>query len=192
MSFFTRGRDLGHRYDEIREQVRATAVSQARAAQVSIPQEAFKISETCGGLTAKREWSDYTDIANYLLAEYETELGFYVANAFTNFAAQLGYDPFGKIMLATQYVDRRAGSPVMVRFSFAKEHGLFYEFLTERECPERTRRAVDFLGVAVFQFPTLDHAKRVLPTLFVVPEMGAAVRRRLLVIDRAVAESLVR
>jgi len=184
--------DVGSRYDEIREQIRVAAVSQAKARQVDIPQEAFKIAETCGGLMAKREWIDYRDIANFLLAEYETELGFYVANAFSNFTEQLGHDPFGKIMLATQYVDRTAGSPMSIRFSFAKQHQLFYEFLTERECPERTRLAVEFLGTAVFQFPNVSHAKKVFPTLFVVPEMGGAVRERLYLIDRAVAECLLK
>jgi len=192
MRLFGKRNDVGRRYEEIREQVRVAAVSQAKARQIDISQQAFIIAETCGGLMSKREWIDYRDIANFLLAEYETELGFYVANAFTNFAGQLGYDPFGKIMLATQYVDRTAGSSLMIRFSFAKHHQLFYEFLTERECPERTRRAIAFLAIAIFQFPNVDHARKVFPTLFVVPEMGSAVRERIHLIDRDVAEYVLK
>jgi hypothetical protein len=192
MRLFGRNNDLSRRYDEIKKQVGLTAVSQARARGVDIPQEAFKIAEFCGGLMAKREWSDYMDVANFILAEYESELGLYVASAFGNFAGQLGYDPFGKIMLATQYVDRTAGLPVMTKFSFAKQHERFYEFLTECECPERTRCAIEFLGLAVFQLPNVDQAKMVFQKGFVVPEMGDAVRKRLYLIDRGVTEYLLR
>jgi len=51
---------------------------------------------------------------------------------------------------------------------------------------------LDFLTAALFQFPSADHAKRIFPTLLVVPEVVGGVRERMYSIDDAVAKYVVR
>lgn len=190
MWFFDKGRKENQIYTQIRESIRTRAVNQAKERNIEIPIEPFKIVEMTD-ISIKREYRDYWDIANFLLAEYPTELGFYIANAFTNLASQLGYDPYGKIMLATQYVDRLAGSPIITRFSFTKDHPKFYEFMTEKNCPERTDKALDFLVTGLFQFQDADYARKKFPTLFVVPEMKEGIKEKLYSLDQTTAKYII-
>ncbi|MBW2993734.1 hypothetical protein KY317_04130 [Candidatus Woesearchaeota archaeon] len=190
MGLFNKGKKENQRYAQIREQIRTKAIEQAQERGINIPSEPIKIAEATD-ISGKREYYDYLDIANFLLAEYPTELGFYVANAFTNLASRLGYDPFGKIMLAVQYTDKLAGSPIITRVSFIQEHPEFYKFMTEKDCPERTDKALDFLAAAVFQFKDAGAARKVFPTLFPVPELEEGVKEKLYSIDQMVAKYII-
>ncbi len=60
------------------------------------------------------------------------------------------------------------------------------------DCPERSEKAIDFLANGIFQFPDIKHAKKIYPTLLVVPEVKGRVEKRLTSIDKAVAWYIIK
>jgi len=180
-------REVNQRYAEIRDANIRKGFEQAKDLEIEIPTEPFRIAEIVP-LPGPVDGEHYWGVADFILSEYPTELGLQVAVAFCNMVPQLGFDPYGKIMIGSQYVDRKADSQSMTRASFASSHPRFYQFVTESDCPERTERTLDFLTTALFQFPSADHAKRIYPTLLVVPEIKAGVRENMDSIDSAVAK----
>ncbi len=183
--------EVDRRYEQIRDQNIALGFKQARERRIDVSTEPFKIAEMLP-LPGAVDGEHYWGVADFILAEYPIELGLQVASAFCNMVPQLGFDPYGKIMVGMQYIDRKAGSSSMTRFSFAKEHTDFYQYATEQDCPERTEKALDFLTTSLFQFPSVDHAKRIFPTLLVVPEMEKGVKERMYSIDETVARYITR
>jgi len=165
-------------------------MEQARERRIDVPTEPFRIVEMIP-LPGHIDGEHYWGIADFLLAEYTTELGFLIANAFHNLVPQVGYEPFGKIMIGTQFVDRKAGSPTMTRLSFMEEHPTFYQYISERDCPERTKNALAFLVAGVFQFPDANYSRQIFPKMFVVPEMESGVIQELYSIDKALARYIV-
>ena len=183
--------EVNQRYARIRDENIRKGFQQAQSKGIDVPTEPFRIAEMIP-LPGQVDGEHYWSVADFILAEYTTALGLQVASAFGNMAHQLGFDPFGKIMVGMQYVDRKAGSPTMTRLSFIREHPALHLYITEHDCPERTEKALDFLTAALFQFPSADHAKRIFPTLLVVPEVVGGVRERMYSIDDAVAKYVVR
>ncbi|MBN2566702.1 hypothetical protein JXB02_01295 [Candidatus Woesearchaeota archaeon] len=182
--------DLTLRYSTLRRESQKNASSQAMERGVHISDEPYAIVKKMdipGNVAGEEFWG----IASYILAEYPTDLGFQVASAFHRLSPGLGYDPFGKIMVGMQFVDRKAGSSCLVRVSFAKDHPALFSYLTERDCPERTEKSIDFLANATFQFPSVEHARQIFPKMFVVPEVKASVTDRLIEIDPVVGKYLV-
>jgi hypothetical protein len=188
---FGNSEEVNRRYAQIRDSNIRKGFQQAKEKNVDVPTEPFRIAKMVplpGAVDGKHYWG----IADFIIAEYPTELALQVATAFCNMAPKLGFDPFGKIMVGAQYVDINAGSLSIARFSFIKEHLDFYEYTTERECPERTEKALDFLTAAVFQFDSADYAKRIFPNLLVVSEMERGVKEKMYSIDEAVAKYIIR
>jgi len=184
---FRGSEDINKRYKQIQDKNVAKGFEQARERNIDVNTEPFHIEKMVplpGAVNGEHYWI----VADFILAEYPIELGFQVASAFHHMASQRGFDPFGKIMVGMQYTDRKAGSPIMTRFSFAKEHPDFFQYITEKDYAERTEKALTFLATAVFQFSGADYAKKIFPTLLIVPEMKKGVKERIYSIDEVVAE----
>ena len=192
MRLFKKGNPENKRYLEIKKEIQDKAFEQTkhRIKRIDVPTEAREIGNMLG-ITKKSEYPQYWDIANYLLAEYPAELGVYIASAMKMWATAIGHEPYGKIMLAVQYVDRMAGSSFMTAFSFMKEHPLFIEYMTEKNLPERTQKAIDFLTTGVFQFEDIVNTRMIFPTLIKVPEMEEGVEQKLRSIDDVVARYIL-
>lgn len=195
MSLFQRlfgnSKEINHRYVKIRDENIAEGFQQAKEKGIDITTEPFKIAETVN-LPGQVDGEHYWGVADYILAEYPTKLALQVASAFYNMAPQLGFDPFGKIMVGAQYVDWKAGTPIIYKMSFAKQHPEFTKFVTEIDCPERTEKALDFLTAAIFQFSNAIQARKIFPTLLVVPEMETGVKQKLYSIDQAVVKYIAK
>jgi hypothetical protein len=190
MRLFGRGSTEKARYAELGVAHVATARAQAGARGIDVQSEPLNIMRAFP-LPGKVDGEHYWAHADYLLAEYPTELGVLVASTFHGLVPQIGFDAFGKIMVGMQFVDKKAGTPVMTRLSFMQTHGTFYEYMTERDCPERSTKAVASLAEAILWFPDIDHAKRIYPTLFVIPEMQPKVAQRLREIDSSIARYII-
>jgi hypothetical protein len=154
---------------------------------------AIEIAEACD-FEHRQHWREFIDVADLLLAEYPTYFSVSVAHQYTNplISNPLGYIPFGKIMIATQYVDRMAGQPVLARYSFMKEHQKLLAYLTQSNLPERTKKAVSFLSTATFYFPNLDAACSRFNAVFVVSEMAEGVKDYISNLDATVGNYLIK
>ena len=94
-------------------------------------------------------------------------------------------------MVAVQHADRLSGRPMLTRLSFIRENSAGYVYMIERELPDRTIRAHEFLAAGLFQFQNLETAKRIWPTLLVVPEMKAGVVEKLKARDVEIGRAIV-
>ncbi len=174
------------RYDKFRQLNLRNAYLQKEERNIVLYDEPIKISQI-SPLPGKVDGEHYYAVADFILAEYKTELGALVANAFGLHKDSIGFDPYGKIMVGMQFVDRKAGNPVMARLSFAKEHELLYAYLTEKQFSERTKKAISFLASSMFHFPSAEHTKRMFPTMLVIPEMKEGVIEKLYSMDSDLA-----
>ena len=189
--FMNYGRSLEERrFEETRKRIQGDAQRQSLDNSVDVMLEPAKIAEMIP-LPGNTDGEHYWQIANFLLAQYPTELGVSIASSFGYYKPQTGFDPFGKIMVGVQFVDRKAGSPTMARMSFINEYPEFYEYCTTKNLPERTEKAVDFISTALFQLPNASIVKRTFPTMIVVPEMEDLVKKKLHSIDQVVARYII-
>ena len=215
----SRAKKMNERYIQIREQHTDKARQQAAERRIRVAYEPFWIVEMVP-LPGNTDGEHYWCVADFLLAEYPTELSLLVANAFHNMVPKLGYDPYGKIMIGVQFVDAKAGSEIQARVSLPSQHAEFSQWVIKKKviesseyldavrthfggydkfrkyvmakkCPERTHKALDLLAAGYFQFKDADAAKRISSTLVVVPEMKKLARDRVLSIDRAVGEYIM-
>ena len=184
-------KEINCRYAQIRDANIKKGFQQAKEKGIDIPTEPFEIVKRVP-LPGQVDGEHYWSVADYILAEYSTELALQVATAFCNMAPQLGFDPFCKIMVGVQYVDKKVGIPNISKMSFGKQHPEFYTFITEKDCPERTKKALDFLTTAIFQFSSATQAREIFPKLLVVPEMETEVKQKLYSIDKAIAKYIIK
>lgn len=118
--------------------------------KINITEEARKIGTSCGilkeGIFAKRHHPGYfVDIALRLLC-YPPELAFAITTQFTNFAQDLGYNPFGTIMIALGQIDSLYRG-LFVRTSLLNEYPELFEILSNK--PLRIQKAGQLLAVAI-------------------------------------------
>jgi hypothetical protein len=193
MGFFDNilGKDskIEEKYSKLSRSIEESASKQSHQYKVNITDEPYKIGQMFGieKKHAEQHTSQYCDMANYILAQYPTELGFFVANCFYVYVPKLGYDPFGKIMVATQMVDEFAGQPMIARFSFIKENPIFYQFMVERNCPERTQKAEEFLKTGILRMGSAKKAKQAFPKAMINSKMKSGVKKKISDMDAELA-----
>jgi hypothetical protein len=173
---------IDQRYCEIRDRNIRLGVQEAREAGIDIKTEPFKIAQQVQ-FPGNVDGENYWHVADYIIAEYSTRVGLQVAASFNVMVPQLGFDPYGKVMVGMQYVDRKAGTPTMFKYSFMREHPDFAAYVTEKHCPERTDKSAAFIGAAFFQFPSARHARQLFPSSIVVPEIKDRVVQKLASLD---------
>lgn len=177
-----KGNRIEEKYRKLRFDIGEKAARQSHDMKIIIREEPYKISEMLGmRYKSGSDIMEYCDVSSYILAEYPSELGIFLARGFEK------KDIYGKIMVATQYVDDFPGSFSIGRLSFIKDHPKFYEFVTEKFCPERTYKAETLLAEGALFFPNAEIAKKSFQGLFEVPKMREGAKKKLKEMDPEIA-----
>ena len=192
---------------DIRERYLSLAREQAAERSIDPKFEPFEIVKKVP-LPGNTDGEHYWFVADYLLATYPVELALLVAASFNAMQPRVGFDPYGKIMIGAQFVDRKAAADIQVRVALPDDnpkfstwlinektiparkylselechygpHLEFSKFVLSSSCIERTGKALDFITAGTFLLDSVDTAKEVWPTLIVVPEVASAVAGKL-------------
>ena len=178
--------DINAMYSLIGAEDKEKGFEQARVRGIDVNNEPFNIAQMVP-LPGQVDGEHYWGVADFILAEYPIELGLLVANSFHNMTTHLRFDPFGKIMVGMQFVDIKSGSPHLMKISFMKKHPVFYQYLSEKSCPERTESSYNFLAHAMFLFPDINHAQNIFPKSIILPDVKKGVTEKIYSIDEAIA-----
>lgn len=130
-------------YDSLKKKFISEAVQEAESGGIRPQNEIEKIISifpSPGNVDGENYWM----IADFILAEYSAPLGFLVTMGFAQLAPSLGFNPFGKIMIGAQFVDRYAGSSMLLRADFAKRFPKTFSFVTEKDFPPGPKRPLIF------------------------------------------------
>jgi hypothetical protein len=145
------------RFERLRLAIRDQAINQSKERDLDVRVEAKKIGVRCGileqgYLQKKHDPHYFVDIAMELLC-YPPELGFIIAMEFTSFAHNLGWNPFGTVMVALSHINEFALHNVFhVRVSYLKERPDLFELANDRML--RAQRAGQLLAVAIIMSTT--------------------------------------
>lgn len=193
LDIFSRERKVANEsYLKVRSDIFKKAREQSFKRNIEHISECSKILTLTGSIEYRAENPVYWDVANLLLAEYPTELGVMISNAFSTFSSKLGHDPHDKIVFAMQNLDEWAGTTFAVKKSFFKKHPKLFEYMLSKECPERYERSVEFLTESLFVLDKVSSLKKVFPRVLVVEKVKSSVGERLRSVDDVVADYVLK
>jgi len=93
---------LERKYREIVDQVLKKAQEQARSRRIDLRYEPSRVLQSIP-FPGNTDGEDYWFVADYILAEYEVELGLEVLAWFNELlTGQLGFGPYGKVLVEPQ------------------------------------------------------------------------------------------
>ena len=128
---------LEREYLAIVDQVLKKAQRQARSRRIDLRYEPTRVLQSIP-FPGNTDGEDYWFVADYILAEYELELGLEVLARFNEHAGQLGFGPYGKVLVGVQYADRRANSEIAARIVSSEKHPEYCDQLIARKTMETT------------------------------------------------------
>lgn len=173
---------MEEKYRKLRFDIGEKAARQSHEMKVIVQEEPYNIAEMLGiRYKSGSDIMEYCDVSNFILSEYPSELGIFVAKGFEKTGL------FGKVMVATQYVDEFPGRFSAGRLSFIKEHPKFHEFMTEKHCPERTNKAETLLAEGMLFVENAELARKSFSARFEVPKMKDGARKKLYAMDPELA-----
>ncbi len=136
---------LDRKVKEISESLLAKARDQSWQYKMNVTEEAKKIGLSCGIVGKQHHPAHFIDIALCLLS-YPPELAFSIAVQLSNFSDQLGYNPFGTVMVALGQIDSLYRG-IFVRTKVFDENPELFEVISSKT--ERIQRAGKLLAVAI-------------------------------------------
>jgi len=166
MSIFTKL--LGNRDDRLNEQLHAVFHRIAgdavrKKGMLDTEHEARKVVQSCAVSRKPRTVAAYKDVAEYLLANYDAIVAYFVAvDIDIQMQPVLGYIPIGQIVLAVEQMNR----------------------------PEQLDKAAEFLACAILNLKNIPMARQAF-TVYKVPAVRDRVAATLRAYDAGVAESIV-
>jgi len=134
------------RFLEIRQRLVKTASDQSFQLKIIKEQEAASVAQLCGFTDKPHDSAAFVDVALMLLC-LPSELALVVALEFSNFAHQVGFQPFGTIMVAVGHIDSLYRG-MYVRKSLLDQKPELYELLNSKEL--RIERAAKLLATGLF------------------------------------------
>ena len=180
---------LDERVKQIANAIIKEASTQSFKLKVNITEEAQKIGTSCGILKKQHHPANFVDIGLQLLT-YPRELAFTIAVQFSNYESQLGFNPFGTIMLALSQIDSFYQG-MLVRTQLLKKNPELFELINSK--PARIQKAGEFVATAMLaSSETVKGARAIYHNNVIDPSVKEVTDRELAEYDAEIAREIIR
>lgn len=185
-------KELDLRIKEIGQRFIREAKCQSWKYEINPVKEAQKIGVSCGifkkGIFEKKQHPVYfIDIALCLLC-YPPELALLIAAQFAEFEDNLGYSPFGSIMMALGQIDSLFNSLIFKRSLF-NEKPVLFEVIENKSL--RIQKAGQLLAVAILSSPNIEEARELYHINKFNPSVKTVLDKELEKYNKEIAQKII-
>ena len=187
-NLFGKNSHLADRFERLASSIEQRARQQASERGLDFVTEAQKVGSMCGIQKKRQHPGNFIDIALVLLS-YPVELACLIAHGFKRYEQELGYNPYGKIMVALSCIESFYQGMIFKTSTFDESPDLF-ELVSSKE--ERIRRSGRLLAVNILFVDELADARLRYRTACFDESVRVEVDMALAAFDSEISKAIIR